>query len=294
MGTPSFPHLFSELTVGSVTLKNRILSSGHDTVMAENGQVTDRLIAYQEARAAGGAGLIVLQVSGVHETAKYTYHVLMADNDDGIPGYRALAEAVHAHGLQGLRAALSRRTRNHGKPRRFSAGVPGTIVGAQRALSRHAPRNAVSLIDEVIAGYGSAARRLKEAGLDGAEIVASHGYLPAQFLNPRVNVRTDQYGGNDENRLRFLREVLTAVRQEVGDDFVVGLRISAGEESEEGLTVEEALDALRALNADRTLDYVSVVAGTSATLSGSRPHRAADELPGCLHRSTGSKGQAGG
>jgi len=269
MGTPSFPHLFSELKVGSVTLKNRILSSGHDTVMAENGQVTDRLIAYHQARAAGGAGLIVLQVSGVHETAKYTYHVLMADNDDGIPGYRALSDAVHAHGCKVFGQLFhGGREIMESQDGSLPVSLAPSSVPSERfhVMPRAMP---LSLIDEVIAGYGSAARRLKEAGLDGAEIVASHGYLPAQFLNPRVNIRTDQYGGNDKNRLRFLRDVLTAVRQEVGDDFVIGLRISAGEESEDGLTIEETLDAMRALNADNTLDYVSVVAGTSATLAGS-------------------------
>ncbi len=93
-----FPHLFEPLRIGSVTLRNRIVSSGHDTVMAVDGFVTDQLIAYQAARAAGGVGLIVVQVAGVHESARYTSHVLMATEDACIPGYRRLAEAVHAHG----------------------------------------------------------------------------------------------------------------------------------------------------------------------------------------------------
>src|SRR4051812_38838061 len=82
----AFPHLFSPIQIGSVTVKNRILSSGHDTVMAEGGMIGDRLVAYQEARAKGGAGLIVLQVAGVHESAKYSSSVLMADTDECIPG----------------------------------------------------------------------------------------------------------------------------------------------------------------------------------------------------------------
>jgi 2,4-dienoyl-CoA reductase-like NADH-dependent reductase (Old Yellow Enzyme family) len=264
-----FPQLFSPLQIGTVTLKNRIVSSGHDTVMAENGQVTDRLIAYHEARAAGGAGLIVLQVSGVHETAKYTYHVLMADNDDGIPGYRRLAEMVHAHDCL-VFGQLFHGGREIMESQDGSLPVslaPSSVPNERfHVMPRAMP---LTLIDEVIAGYGSAARRLKAAGLDGAEIVASHGYLPAQFLNPRVNVRTDQYGGSEENRLRFLRDVLTAVRAEVGDDFVVGLRISASEESDDGLTTDEVVEILRTLDHDGTLDYFSIVAGTSATLTGS-------------------------
>ena len=76
-------------------------------------------------------------------------------------------------------------------------------------------------------------------------MVASHGYLPAQFLNPRINLRTDEYGGSPENRLRFLREVLSAVREGAGPDLAVGLRISIGEESPDGLTPEESIEALR-------------------------------------------------
>jgi 2,4-dienoyl-CoA reductase-like NADH-dependent reductase (Old Yellow Enzyme family) len=92
-----FPTLFAPLNVGSITLKNRMFSSGHDTVMAENGRVGDQLIAYQRARAAGGVGHIVLQVSGVHETAEYTDSELMATSDDVIPGYRKIADAIHEY-----------------------------------------------------------------------------------------------------------------------------------------------------------------------------------------------------
>ena len=94
----AFPHLFSPIDLGSVTVKNRILSSGHDTVMAENGMIGDRLIAYHRARAQGGTGLIVIQVAGVHESAKYSSSILMADTDECIPGYRKLVDAVRPYG----------------------------------------------------------------------------------------------------------------------------------------------------------------------------------------------------
>src|SRR5271169_318519 len=95
-----FPHLFTPLQIGPVTIANRIVSSGHDTVMAVDSKVSDQLLAYQEARAAGGAGLIVIQVAGIHPTAKYSSHVLMADDDSCIPGLSRLADAVHAHGTK--------------------------------------------------------------------------------------------------------------------------------------------------------------------------------------------------
>src|SRR5699024_12125883 len=93
-----FPHLFEPITLGPVTIRNRIVSSGHDTVLDDHGRIGDDLVAYHEARAQGGAGLIVLQVSGVHETARYTNHVLMATEDSSSAGYTAVAEAAHRHG----------------------------------------------------------------------------------------------------------------------------------------------------------------------------------------------------
>src|ERR1700721_2675114 len=94
----AFTHLFQPLRIRGCTLKNRIMSSGHDTTLPVDGTVNAALVAYKEARARGGVGLIVLQVSGVHETARYTNHVLMATDDTSIAGYRSVAQAVHRHG----------------------------------------------------------------------------------------------------------------------------------------------------------------------------------------------------
>jgi thioredoxin reductase len=107
---------------------------------------------------------------------------------------------------------------------------------------------------------------MQSGGLDGVEIVASHGYLPAQFLNPRVNLRDDAYGGGPEGRLRFLREVIAGIRAKVSDGFVVGLRISGSEVDEAGLAEDETLDAVARLG--DSIDYVHVTLGTSASLGG--------------------------
>ena len=98
MSDPAFPHLFQPLMIRGRTLKNRIMSTGHDTCLPDHGKVNDAYIAYQERRAAGGVGLIVTQVAGVHETARYTSHLIMATTDDCIPGYAELARRCHAHG----------------------------------------------------------------------------------------------------------------------------------------------------------------------------------------------------
>ena len=266
---PPFPRLFEPLRIGSVTLRNRIVSSGHDTVMAADGLMTDQLIAYQTARAAGGVGLIVVQVAGVHESARYTSHILMATEDACIPGYRRLADAVHTHG-----SAIVGQIFHDGREIMESQDGTLPVALAPSAVPNERfgvmPRAMpIPLIEEIQAGYASAARRLRDAGLDGVEVVASHGYLPAQFLNPRVNLRTDRYGGSPENRLRFLRETIAAIRDAIGREPVVGLRISIDEITPEGLTPDDVLPALAVLDGDGLIDYVSVVAGTSATLAGS-------------------------
>src|SRR6202042_3480294 len=263
------PRLFSPLAVGNVTLPNRIVSSGHDTVMAEHGQISDRLIAYHEARARGGAGLIVVQVAGIHETARYTSHVMMATDDSCIPGYRALAAAVKAHGT-GLFGQLFHPGREvmDTDDGTLTVAVAPSAVPTERFRVMPRPLR-LAEIREIVDGYGQAAARLQRAGLDGVEVVASHGYLPSQFLNPVTNLRADEYGGTPENRLRFLREAFESIRRHCGPGFVAGLRISLDERDPSGLPADIAFAASVALAEQGLADYLSVTTGTSASLAGS-------------------------
>ncbi|MBM7369049.1 oxidoreductase [Gordonia hydrophobica] len=263
-----FSLLSSPIDIGRVTVKNRIVSSGHDTGMSVDSAVSDQLVAYHRARAAGGVGLIVLQVSGIHETARYTTHMLMATDDSAIDGYRRIAEAVHPYGTKVFGQVFHpgremMESLDGSRPVAYSAS--NAINDRFHQVPAAMPKD---MIDEVITGYADGAERMRKGGLDGTEIVASHGYLPAQFLNARFNQRTDEYGGSYENRLRFLRDTVRAVRDRVGPDFVVGLRISGEEMSEDGLVIDEVVQACRDLDADGLLDYISVTAGTSATLGG--------------------------
>jgi len=262
-----FPHLFSPLVLGPLTIRNRIVSTGHDTVMTEEGLVSDQLVNYQEARARGGVGLIVVQATGINNASRYTSHVLMADTDDATPGLARLARTIRAHGATAFIQLF------HGG-REIMDALDGTmpVALAPSAVPNerfHVMPRAMSIleIEQVVEDYGTTARRVIDAGFQGVEIVASHGYLPSQFLNPHVNVRDDRYGGSRANRVRFLNEVLARVDEAVGSENVVGLRFSLGEESADGLTVEEGLELLAQLTA--RYDYLSVVQGTSATLSGS-------------------------
>jgi 2,4-dienoyl-CoA reductase-like NADH-dependent reductase (Old Yellow Enzyme family)/thioredoxin reductase len=261
-----FTHLFQPLRIRGCTLKNRIMSTGHDTTLPVDGTVNSALVAYQEARARGGAGLIVLQVSGVHETARYTNHVLMATDDASIEGYRRVAQTVHGFGTV-LFAQLFH-------PGREIAEADGGLLSIAYAPSSipnerfHVMPRALkpAMINAIVNGYGDAARRMQSAGVDGVEIVASHGYLPAQFLSPRVNVRDDAYGGDLDGRLRFIREVIADIRSKVSDGFVVGMRISGTELDEQGLTEDETFEAVARLG--DSIDYVHITLGTSATLGG--------------------------
>ena len=261
-----FPNLFSPYALKGTTFRNRIFSTGHDTYLPEAGLPSDALIAYQVARARGGAGLIVIQVVGVHESARYTDALLMATDDAAIPSFRRLIAAIHEHGTKAIVQLFH--------PGRELLGRPEGVAQASYAPSfspserfRTVPRQmSAAMIEDIIAGYGSVAGRMAEAGADGVEIVASHGYLPAQFLSPKVNRRNDDYGGSLENRLRFTREVIAAIRNATPREFIVGLRFSADEFDADGMDEAESLGMARLVKDE--IDYFNVIAGTSAASGG--------------------------
>jgi 2,4-dienoyl-CoA reductase-like NADH-dependent reductase (Old Yellow Enzyme family) len=261
-----FPHLFTPYQVKKTEFRNRIFSTGHDTYLPEKYLPSDALIAYHVARAKGGAGLIVVQVVGVHESARYTSDLLMGTDDGCIKPFARMIEAIHKEGTKVFVQLFH--------PGRELLGRPEGVAQAAFAPSfspserfRTAPRPmSLAMVEEIIEGYAQVARRMAAAGADGVEIVGSHGYLPAQFMNPRVNRRGDRFGGELENRIRFIREAAQAARQKVPDDFIIGLRLSGEELDADGLQEDETLAACRLLKDD--LDYFNVIAGTSASQGG--------------------------
>ncbi len=263
--SPRFPNLFSEIALGGCVIPNRIVSTGHHTYLSD-GVPDERLIAYHEARAKGGVGLIVSEIVAVHETAGFSRDLLKAASPDVVPAYRRLVEACHHHGTR-LFAQLFHPGREILSA--WSGMLPvawaPSAVPNERFHIMPKPLTPV-LIRDILAGYGRAAGILAEAGFDGVEIVASHGYLPAQFLNSRLNLRDDDYGGDAARRLRFLADAIAAVRR-AAPGLALGLRISGSEMDGEGLSEQDVLAACQAIK-DQT-DYISVVAGTSASLGGS-------------------------
>ncbi len=263
------PNLFAPLVIRGHQFKNRIFSTGHMTVMLENGNPSKRMAAYHGARAAGGAALIIIEAARVHASGVSSRPSILAYRDECIEGYKRIADACHPHGCK-VFGQLSH------PGREMAVAMDGTLAVAVAPSAVPNERFHVmpremsqDLMDEIISGFRQSAKRLKKAGLDGVEIVASQGYLLAQFLNPRTNRRTDRFGGNLDGRLSFVREVLDAAREGVGEDMVVGLRISGDELDHNGLEPEEVLEISKALSEDGVLDYINVTAGTSAGLAGS-------------------------
>ena len=263
------PNLFSPLTIRGHHFKNRIFSTGHMTVMLDGGYPSSQMVAYHEARAAGGAALIVIEAARVHPSGVSSRPSILAYNDECVEGYRRIADACHAHDCK-VFGQLSHPGREMAETQdgtlAVAYGPSATPNERFHVMPREMP---ISLIGEVVTGFRDAAKRLRRAGLDGVEVIASQGYLLAQFLNPRVNHRTDRYGGSFENHLSFVREVLDAVREGAGDDMIVGIRLSGDEMEHDGLVSEEVLDIAVALGEDGVLDYISVTAGSSTGLAGS-------------------------
>jgi 2,4-dienoyl-CoA reductase-like NADH-dependent reductase (Old Yellow Enzyme family) len=268
-GARLFPHLFTPLSLGGVTFKNRVFVTGHMTMMVSDGVPNARQAAYHRARARGGVALIVMEAAAVHATALRGGRVIDASRDACIPGYARIAETCADYGCPVIGQL-------------FHPGREMTFAADGSRLATYAPspvRNErfhvvprampAGLIKEVTEGYGAAAARLKRAGLVGSEIVANMGYLPAQFLNPRINLRQDAYGGGFDNRLRFLRQVIAEIRDQCGADHLLGLRISIDEMTHDGLRPEEVTEICRALDDEGGLDYFNLCGGSSSDAAGS-------------------------
>ena len=262
-------HLLSSLRIRDTEFRNRIFSTGHMTRMTEGGLPTGQMIAYHQARARGGAGLIISEAARVHDSALSDSPAVDASSDACIQPYSDLAGAVQQHGCH-LFGQISHSGRANDRRRGGMRDVPYSSFASPDERFHNMPRAmSIELIAEVIQAYGVAAARMAKAGLDGVEIPASHGLLPAQFLNPRVNLREDDYGGDLHNRLRFLREIITSVRTAIGESMVLGIRISVDELEHDGMDPGESGEICKCLDELEALDYFNVIAGSMAGLGGS-------------------------
>jgi 2,4-dienoyl-CoA reductase-like NADH-dependent reductase (Old Yellow Enzyme family)/thioredoxin reductase len=259
--------LFSPLELGPVTIPNRVVSTSHQTTLVHDHLPTDDLIAYHRARAAGGAGLIVIEATAIHSTGLLTPHTVGGYLPEIVPAYRRLADAVHEHGTR-LFCQLF-----HGGREIITSGPRPPAVSASSIPSARfmtEPRElSVAEIEEMLEGYRQAAAFARAGGLDGVEVCAGFGYLPTQFLSAHANARTDRYGGSFTNRLRFLREVLGAMREGIGPDGAVGCRLTDESGSYDGTDEADVIEAAGTVADEGLADYISVALGGSSTYRGS-------------------------
>ncbi|MCE5264371.1 MAG: FAD-dependent oxidoreductase [Deltaproteobacteria bacterium] len=221
-------HLFSPVSINGMTLKNRAVMPAMGTGYGNaDGTVSDRLIAYLARRARGGTGLIITEICAVDPRGKAFPNEIGAWSDALVPGLAALAGAIHREGgkiaLQLHHAGRETFAQAAGGIPEAPSAIPSAVLG-QPCEAMDPER-----IAAVIGAFARAAGRAKEAGFDAVEIHGAHGYLLNQFLSPFSNVRTDPYGGSEENRARFVLETVSAVRSAVGPAFAVIIRVSADE-----------------------------------------------------------------
>ena len=255
-------HLLAPLQVGPVALRNRVVSTSHQTSLVHDHLPTQDLVAYHRARARGGVGAIFLEATAVHHTGLLTAHTIGGFLPEIMPVYRRLGETLREDGAR-LFVQLF-----HGGREQISSAprAPAVAPSAVPSLRFKSEPRALTAteIAEMITGYATAARYAAEGGVDGVEISIAHGYLPAQFLSALSNRRQDGYNGSLEERLRFPVEVLTAVRAAAGDRMAVGARLSADELAPGGLGVADAAEIARRLRAAGLVDFVSLALGHSA------------------------------
>lgn len=259
----AFRHLLSPLRIGAKTIRNRVLVTAHVPGLAKDSLPTDAWVAYHRARAKGGAGLQITGATPVHRSGLLDSSLSLRNVDDRvIPGYRQLAAAVHAEGGTFLAQLAHSAQTTHASGVGQPLWAPSAVASELVREMPHAMTEAE--IAEIVAAYGAAAHRVKEGHLDGVEILGAFGFLVAAFFSPKTNQRTDRYGGSLDNRMCFAREIITAVRDAVGPERIVGMRIAGDEMTEGGLTGPDMQQIAQRLAATGQLDYLNVIAGTNA------------------------------
>lgn len=254
--------LFTPKKIGNCTIPNRLVVPAMVTQSCTaDGMLTDRYIKYHEEKAKGGWGLIITEDYGVTPEARGYDRIPGFWNDEQITKNLELTEAVHKHGSK-----IFCQIYHAGKQK--MPNVPGDVVAPSAIkdpLAMSFPREiTIEEIKELVKDFGTAAKRAKQAGFDGVEIHAGHGYLIAEFLSGFVNKRTDEYGGCFENRVRILDEIYASIRENVGEDFPVIVRISVNEYVTGGRTEAESFELARHLD-ELGVDAINVSNGAYAS-----------------------------
>ena len=239
--------LLTPLRLGNQTVKNRIFSSGHALSHTVQGRATETTLRYQMEKARGGIGLSFVGGSGTVSVDTAPVFDQLIIDDEIIPFFSELSDFYHKHD-----ALLMTQLTHLGRRTNANAGewVPIVAPSATREILHRGFPRAMDEDDihRIVKDFATAANRCKAGGLDGLEVIAS-GHLIDQFWSPATNHRTDKYGGSLENRMRFGRMVYEAMRQAVGDDFLLGVRMTMTEHDHDtsGLSFEDNIEIAQRL-----------------------------------------------
>lgn len=235
----AFEQFLSPGRIGTLELKNRSIFPPMGTAFASNdGFITDRTINYHKRRVEGGCAMNIVEIASVHITS-YNPHTPGIWDDKFIPGLTKLASSIKdAGGIACIQLWHGGR-QTSGKP---YGGKPWAPSAIPCPLIQEEPHEmSIDEIKEVVSAYGDAALRAKQAGFDAVELHGAHGYLIDGFLNAYSNTRTDEYGGNIENRMRFALEIIADIKEKCGEDYPLLFRMVAKENVDNGVTIEDAI-----------------------------------------------------
>jgi len=252
-----FIKLFEPLKIRDVEIRNRLVLPAMALNFSRDQTVNDKTIDFYEERAKGGVGLIILGGCAV-EARGGGPTMLSIDNDKHIPSYTRFAEGMHRHGAKTIVQLYHAGA---------YSGMPGMVSSSavMSNLTRRVPKElTIDEIKEVQENHALAAERVREAGFDGVELLGSAGYLINQFLSPITNKRTDEYGSSLENRLRYPLELINLVKERVGKDLLVGMRV-AGDDFVPGSNTYKETAVFAKYYDDAGIDYINVTGGWHET-----------------------------
>jgi 2,4-dienoyl-CoA reductase-like NADH-dependent reductase (Old Yellow Enzyme family) len=260
--TGDFPHVFEPLRLRHKTLRSRINFGAHTANMAEDGLPGARHIGYYRERALGGAGMIVVEPIPIHRTGVLTRGNFRHDDDAVIPAFRRLTEACRAANPDVVMVHQLYHVGQHGDADNSFAPnwSPSGLPSYHDADGSHAMTGPE--IEELIDGFVEAAGRAQASGFDGVEVFAAYNAVVDQFWARWSNRRTDEWGGSLANRMRFSAEILRRIRERCGDEFIIGMAISADPSSEAFPSIGELAEVVAWHDARRLMDYVTCGTGS--------------------------------